>query len=92
MTRTLSIVLTHKGWFGICPVHIGNLHDDAPFIHPRHWLFEPLFWLCELFFTALFFSFTRVDPGLSPQVPLLVTGELATARVLEIDDDDFVSR
>lgn len=34
-------MLTHKGWFGICPVYIGGIESDGPLIVERSPLLLP---------------------------------------------------
>lgn len=36
------IEFTHRGWFGICPVYLANLHSDAPMVHERRPWMLPL--------------------------------------------------
>lgn len=33
LTRTF----THRAWFGVCPVYMGDIDSQAPHVHPRHW-------------------------------------------------------
>lgn len=28
------VALTHRGWFGLCPVYVGDINSDEPFIDP----------------------------------------------------------
>lgn len=49
------VVLTHRGWFGLCPVYVGDINSDKPFIDPRHWSLAWLFWLSECMFGLAFF-------------------------------------
>lgn len=48
MTETVNLnppfptLLTHKGWFGICPIYMGDVYSDAPVIVERHWSLKPL--------------------------------------------------
>jgi len=77
---------THKGWFGLCPVHIGDLYGEAPLLLERHWIFVPLMWASEAIF-ALLFELTRfVSPEFELGWPLMVTGELEVPRVVEMDE------
>ncbi len=43
----MSGEFTHYGWFGFCPVKIGDLDAVAPLVAPRWWWLEPVFWLAE---------------------------------------------
>jgi hypothetical protein len=69
--------LTHKGWFGICPVYFGGLHTGAPLIVERHVLLLPLMVLSEVMFSIAFKCKGLIDPDYEPEWPLRVTGELA---------------
>lgn len=71
-----TTLLTHKGWFGICPVYIGDLESDAPFIDPRHWTLMPLLDLSELMFDVCFWLKEMTDPGVDQPWPIRVTGRL----------------
>lgn len=68
--------MTHKGWFGICPVHFGNLGTEAPAVEPRHWVFSPLLTISEgmnfLHHEIMFFF----DDDHDPVSMLQVTGEI----------------
>ncbi|UOK71698.1 hypothetical protein [Ancylobacter polymorphus] len=70
------MMLTHKGWFGVCPVYIGGLDSPAPLIHQRHWLFLPLFILSEHIFAAIIYLKSWQDPEWEPSWPLRVTGTI----------------
>lgn len=68
--------LTHKGWFGVCPVYIGGLESDAPFLVERHWSALPLMVLSEAMFAGLIAVKTAADPEWEPAWPIRVTGEI----------------
>lgn len=68
--------LTHKGWFGLCPVYFAELDSAAPRVVERHWSLAPLMVLSEILFTACFTVCCWVDPTFEPQWPLRVTGEI----------------
>jgi len=68
--------MTHKGFFGICPVYFADLDADCPFVDPRHWIFEPLFWLSESVYGLLITVGSMINPDYDPEWPLFVTGEL----------------
>lgn len=74
----MKIPLTHKGWFGICPVYFGRLDSEAPLVVERHWVFMPLMMLSE-FVYGLVLMFAE-----EPQWPLRITGELPPGRVLDV--------
>lgn len=68
--------LTHKGWFGICPVYFADLETDAPLVVERHWIFVPLMLLSEAIFYLAFTAWGMIDPDFEPQWPLKITGKL----------------
>ena len=74
----MKIPLTHKGWFGICPVYFGRLDSEAPLVVERHKLLLPLMMLSE-FVYGLVLMFSE-----DPQWPLIITGELPPGRVLDV--------
>lgn len=74
--------LTHKGWFGICPVYFADLGSGAPLVMERHWLLQPLMMASELFFATVFMLAILLDKDFSPEWPLVVTGELDPPRDL----------
>lgn len=67
---------THKGWFLICPIYIGDIDSDAPLVAERHWLLKPLFWFSEWSYRAYFFLMLEIDEDYEPKWPLHVSGEL----------------
>ena len=40
-----TVIYTHKGWFGLCPVYLAGIDSDGPNVDPRHW---SLGWLMDL--------------------------------------------
>ena len=82
-----SASLMHKGWFLLCPVYFGDIDSEAPVVEPR--------WACvrwlESVSVALFDAAVSVrmclDPYFEPSFPLLVTGRLATPRVVGRKDE-----
>lgn len=34
------VMLTHKGWLGLCPIYIGESKSDSPVVVPRHALLD----------------------------------------------------
>lgn len=70
------MLLTHRGWFGICPVYFGNLDSDGPLVEPRHWSVLWLMPLSEAIWGAAFAARGMIDPAFVPQWPLVITGEL----------------
>lgn len=82
-----TIPLTHKGWFGICPVYFGNLHSEAPLIVERHWSLLPLMLLSEAMF-GLVFLVGSFFTGFEPTWPLRVTGELKQPKAIAAPEGD----
>ena len=79
------VQLTHKGWFGICPVYLGNLDSDAPLVVERHWALLPLMLLSECCF-GLVFALASLLTGLEPAWPLRVTDELVPPKAIAVPD------
>jgi hypothetical protein len=67
---------SHRGWFGICPIYLGNLHSDAPAVAPRWELAVPLFVVSEWWQGACIYICTLVDPEYIPCWKFRITGEL----------------
>lgn len=80
-----SVQLTHKGWFGICPVYLANLDSAAPLVVERHWVLLPLMLLSECCF-GLVFVLGSFLAGFEPAWPLRVTGELAPPKLIAVPD------
>lgn len=80
-----AVQLTHRGWFGICPVYLGDLDGDAPLVIERHWLLLPLMLLSECCY-GLVFVVGSALAGFQPGWPLLVTGELVRPKSVTVPD------
>ena len=68
--------LTHKGWFGLCPVYLGEIETDCPIVEPRRGI--PDWWLMvnvEVQKVAIR-ACTWVNPYWFPTWKIKVTGEL----------------
>jgi hypothetical protein len=50
------ILVTHRGWFGLCPVYIGNAKDEEPFLEPVHWVLAWLLWVSAWMYEMAFLS------------------------------------
>lgn len=72
----VKIELTHKGWFGLCPVYIGDPDGEMPMIDPRHWAFSPLLWFSEFLFFICIELILLAKPDAEPGYPLSITGKL----------------
>lgn len=73
MTDTM---LTHKGWFGVCPVYLTDDGRDGVVLVERHWLFRPLMWLTVHVYGLLIFLATMVNSDYEPEWPVMITGEI----------------
>lgn len=67
---------THKGWFGICPIYIANMHSECPQLIERSFIFWPLLFISEAGFRLLMVMHSLVDPDYIPAWPVLITGEI----------------
>ncbi len=73
--RGRIVMLTHKGWFGLCPVWIGLLHTEEPIVEPRHALLGWLMDLSDGIYAALHTLQAMVSDE-EPSFPLRITGEI----------------
>ena len=67
---------THKGWFGICPVYLGDLDREPVQIAPRWWAVVPLFVISEWWQGATIYVCSWLNPDYVPVFKLKITGEL----------------
>ena len=67
---------THRGWFGICPILIGNLHTECPCVQPINRWVVPLFWVSEKGQGAFIWLRTYLNPHYVPEWKLIVTRAL----------------
>lgn len=86
MKRTITY--THKGWFGLCPVYVGNLDGGAVELEARHWTLEWLFDLSEIILGICFACNALIDPHFDAMWPIKLTGKLGTPRVIEAEQED----
>lgn len=70
----MIVQLTHVGWFGVCPVYLGDLDTEAPTVVERHWLLSPLMAFSQAMYGIVFWC-TEVMGREPPGWPLLITGE-----------------
>jgi hypothetical protein len=68
--------LTHKGWFGLCPVYYADLRSEAPLVVERHWTLEPLLWISQAFYDAIGWVFDAAGSDYAMPYPLRVTGRI----------------
>lgn len=83
-----KILLTHKGWFGFCPVYFAELDSEAPFIEPRHPLFSFLFTLSEMMFASIHWFQELINPYAEQFWVITVTGELEEPIEISIEEED----
>jgi hypothetical protein len=74
---TPPITFTHKGWFGLCPVYIGDINTEGPCLDPRHWSLSWLMPVSEAIFGMAFWIMTTINPDYEPMWPIRITGKLA---------------
>ena len=68
--------LTHRGFFGVCPVYLGDLDGPAPLVVPRRAWLDPLLDLSAGAFAAINWLGTQCNPLWAPRWPVVVTGRL----------------
>ena len=82
MSERTTVTLTHKGWLLLCPVYFADLDSPAPVVEPR---WACIRWLEDVslaLFDAVVSVRMALDPYFEPSFPLLVTGRLATPKVI----------
>lgn len=79
---------THKGWFGICPVYLADLHTQEPFVEERHGSLAWLLAISEIVYSICFLVMELMDPLAEPAWPLRITGKLAVPKVITHEHDD----
>ena len=84
MSQT-KVRFTHKGWFGVCPVHIADPDSKEPTVAPRHWTLTPLMWLSEGLFSLVFGVLEMMGQSHSGW-PIAVGGELAVPYEETVED------
>lgn len=82
MSATRTVTLTHKGWFGLCPVYVAGPDTACPDVHERHWACAPLMWISLAVFGLCFAAMEFIDPLHVPEWPLKLTGKLARPRTV----------
>ena len=75
----MNITYTHKGWFGICPIYLGDIEGDCN-VAARHDLLE---WLMAVIGLAITVK-TWLNPDYEPMFPMCITGELDPPVVKEV--------
>ena len=77
----MKYTLTHKGWFGICPVYYANLHSEAPLVIERHWIFAPLHDFSLFTYNCIGWIADLMESGYDMPYPLRVTGEIEPVEI-----------
>jgi hypothetical protein len=68
---------THYGWFGICPVYLGNLEDPfAVKVAPRWWSVIPLFHINLWIQASCIYLQSYFDPSYQPCWVFSIEGEI----------------
>lgn len=70
-------LLTHKAWFLLCPVLVGDVDSEAPLVVPRRGIPEWWLDLNGLAMQLLVGARTLVQPGYDGAFPIVFTGKLA---------------
>ena len=81
MTR---IPLTHKGWFGPCPVYSAGNYDGRPLFIERHWSLTPLMLFAQFAFTLALIAHVLARPDREPVIPITITGRMEPGRSIEL--------
>jgi len=71
-----GIKYTHKGWFGVCPMYIGNKDTECPDLLPRHWVFMPLAHLAVFIQGVAIATCAFFNPHWEPVWAIRITGKL----------------
>lgn len=79
-----TVTLTHKGWFGLCPVYFANLDGPSPLVLERHRLLVPLLMLSEALFAAAFALCETARLDWQPEWPMFVTGDLQPPKQISL--------
>ena len=72
----MNVTYTHKGWFGVCPIYLGDIDGDCN-VAARH---DYLEWLMDLSEAVMGFAIsvkTWLNPDYEPMFPMCITGELS---------------
>ena len=69
--------ITHVGWFGMCPVYLGNIYSDCPDVKARRpWLHRWFLFNIELQRVAIA-TCSFINPDWVPVWRIRVTGEVS---------------
>lgn len=84
----MKVGLSHKGWFGICPVHVGDIKGHAPFVIPRHWVFYPVFWLGHFAYWMSTSIIGGILEDYKPPWPVEITGRINPIRWVDFKESE----
>lgn len=71
-----GVTYSHKGWFGMCPVYVGDVQSNAPDVIARHPLLEPLLHFCVWLQEVSIATCSLVNPHWEPVWAIRITGKL----------------
>lgn len=71
---------THKGWFGVCPVYLGELDTPIPLVEPRHPSLDFLLTFSEIVYRSIFWVCISINHEYEASWPIRITGELKGKR------------
>ncbi|RIX47444.1 MAG: hypothetical protein D3M94_07165 [Rhodocyclales bacterium GT-UBC] len=71
-----TVIYTHKGWFLLCPIYLGDIDSDAPEVIPRDWMLGILFAISEFLFACYVGAVELIKPDFEPMFPMVITGQL----------------
>ena len=80
----MNITYTHKGWFGICPIYLGDIEGECNVTAMHDWL-EWLMDVSEVLMGLAISVRCWLNPEYEPMFAMRVTGELESpiVRVVE---------
>jgi hypothetical protein len=83
----MANTVTHKGWFGVCPVYLGDIESDSPFVVERLPIYYPLLVFSEAMYQVVmnFMEWMGQEP---PGFPLVVGKRLDPPRQIDAAPED----
>lgn len=80
-----TITYTHKGWFGVCPIYLGDIEGDCN-VTARHDLLEWLMDVSEVICDVVISIKSAINPDYEPMWPMCVTGECDPPVIREMKE------
>ena len=81
MTKATKFNPTHKGWFGICPVHVAGIDGYEEIqVQERHLIFLPLLWVSMGIIGMCIMIMSLIDDSYIPAWPIKITGRVKNGR------------